>query len=87
MLSDREKRQLAEVFASVLRPFIDELKQEIVAACVEILDQQANDFAQVMQAQADSTVGEIKERAERFRREQERDHNRTCDLMMEALER
>lgn len=81
----KKKNELAHVFATVLRPFIDELKREFVGAVVEVLDQQANDFANIMQAQSKEAMSEMMIKRDQVQRERERDENKISELMLEGL--
>lgn len=55
MLSDAEKQQIAEVFATVLDARMKELYSEIAAGFVTIVDCMMNDLAGIMENETEQT--------------------------------
>jgi hypothetical protein len=59
MLDEREKMQIAEIVSTVIDHKLTEMRKEVLAGFVEVLDWHNDNFAKIMQQTNDRTVGEM----------------------------
>lgn len=59
MLDEREKMQIAEIVIAVIDHKLTEMRKEIIAGFVEVLDWHNDNFAKIMQAMNDRRIAEL----------------------------